>query len=264
MNPLLLVLLAYLLGAVPTSYWVGRGAYGVDLRRAGSGNLGATNTFRVLGWKAAVPVIVFDVLKGWVPVVLFPSFDAETGVAWALAYGGAAIVGHVFSIWVGFRGGKGVATSSGVFLGLAPWAVLLGLVVWLVTVLVTRIVSLGSILAAVALPIGVWLLPSGPFGGDTSLLLFTAGLSLFVLWAHRANLRRLVRGEELRFGAPPGTGPEAGPASESPAAETPRTEPSAETPRTDPSAETPRTGPTAETPRTGPAAETPRTGEDVP
>lgn len=216
MNPLLLVLLAYLVGSVPTSYWVGRGVYGVDLREEGSGNLGATNAFRVLGWKAAVPVVVVDVLKGWAPVVLFPAFDGEVAVAWALAYGAAAILGHVFSVWVGFRGGKGVATSSGVFMGLAPWAVLLGLVVWLVTVLLTRIVSLGSIMAAISLPIGVWLLPAGPFGGDPSLLLFTIGLAAFVVWAHRANVRRLARGEELRFGDAPGRGPVEGP---SPASE---------------------------------------------
>ncbi len=210
MNPLLLVLLAYLLGATPTSYWAGRALHDVDLRREGSGNLGATNALRVLGWKTAVPVAVVDVLKGWVPVVVFPLLHGTSEPTWALAYGGVAIVGHCFSVWIRFRGGKGVATSAGVFFGLAPWAASLALVVWLVAVLATRIVSVGSILAAIALPVGVWLLPTTLGRGDVPLLLFTAGLSLFVLWAHRANIRRLARGEELRFGTRPGTGPEPG------------------------------------------------------
>ena len=120
MSPYALVLLAYVVGATPTSFWVGRYGYGVDLREMGSGNLGATNTFRVLGGKAALPVMVVDIAKGWLPVFLFPQVDGSAAWTWALAYGAAAIVGHVFSFWVGFRGGKGVATSGGVFLALAP------------------------------------------------------------------------------------------------------------------------------------------------
>ncbi len=197
MSPLLLVPLAYLLGATPTSFWVGRAIYGVDLREEGSGNLGATNTFRVLGWKAALPVMVVDVTKGWLPVWLFPKVDGAQAWSWALAYGAAAILGHVFSAWVRFRGGKGVATSAGVFLGLAPWGVLIAFAVWLVTVLVTRIVSLASILAALAIPVAVAMTPHQ---GGNALLAFTLALALFVLWAHRANVGRLLRGEEHRFG----------------------------------------------------------------
>lgn len=196
MNPLLLLVVAYLLGAIPTSYWMGRSLYGVDLRHEGSGNLGATNTLRVLGWKAALPVMLVDVGKGWLPVWLFPQLDAAPW-GWALAYGGAAIVGHVFSVWVRFRGGKGVATSAGVFLGLAPWAVLAGFLVWLATLLATRIVSLSSILAALTIPVALLFTPHR--GGD-ALVAFTVALAAFVLWAHRGNVRRLLRGEEHRFG----------------------------------------------------------------
>ena len=107
MSPYVLLALAYVTGATPTSYLVGKGVYGTDLRTEGSGNLGGTNAFRVLGWKAALPVIVVDILKGWFPVWYFPQIHGDAPWTWALAYGGAAIVGHVSSFWVGFKGGKG-------------------------------------------------------------------------------------------------------------------------------------------------------------
>ncbi len=198
--PILLLAAAYLLGATPTSYWVGRGLRGIDLREHGSGNLGATNVFRVLGWKAALPVVVVDVLKGWVPVALFPALHPGVSEGWTLAFGAAAIIGHVFSFWVGFRGGKGVATSAGVFLALSPWGVLIALAVWMIAVALTRYVSLGSILAAAVLPVAVFLLPHG---GGNLLKAFTLALAAFVIWAHRANIRRLLRGEENRFARSP-------------------------------------------------------------
>lgn len=198
--PPALLVLAYLLGATPTSLWVGRALYGVDLRREGSGNLGATNTFRVLGWKPALPVILIDIGKGWVPVALFPLLVPGAGEGWLLAWGGAAIVGHVFSFWAGFRGGKGIATSAGVFLALAPWALLVGFLVWIVAVGVSRYVSLGSVLAALVLPFAVHLTPHR---GGQATLWFTVLLATFVIWAHRANLRRLARGQENRFGRQP-------------------------------------------------------------
>jgi glycerol-3-phosphate acyltransferase PlsY len=199
-NPFLLLILAYLLGATPTGLWVGKRFFGVDLRAVGSGNLGATNTFRVLGWKAALPVMLADVLKGWLPTWLFPRLDYEsTAWGWTLAYGGAAILGHVYSVWVRFKGGKGVATSGGVFLALAPWAVAAATVAWGVAVWITRIVSLGSVLAALVLPVAVLLTPHQ---GGNALTWFSVALSLFVIAAHRANLARLARGEEHRFGKP--------------------------------------------------------------
>ena len=191
----LFILLAYLVGATPTSYLVGRAGYGIDLREHGSGNLGATNVFRVLGWRAAVPVGLVDVAKGWFPAAMFPLWDSAPNPDWALAYGAAAIIGHVFSIWVKFQGGKGVATSAGVFIALAPWAVVAGLAVWVAVVTLTRIVSLGSLSAAVVLP-GVVVLT----GESLPTLWFAIGLALFVIYAHRSNIRRLLRGEENRFG----------------------------------------------------------------
>ncbi|CAN5623652.1 glycerol-3-phosphate 1-O-acyltransferase PlsY [soil metagenome] len=195
--PLLLVVASYLVGATPTSYWVGRGFHGVDLRTQGSGNLGATNVFRVLGWRWALPVVVVDILKGWAPVALFPLLLAGGVEVWALAFGAAAILGHMYSFWVGFRGGKGVATSAGVFLGLAPLAVLAAFVVWSAAVVLTRYVSLGSVLAALVLPVAVISLPHR---GGAILPFFASALAIFVIWAHRANVQRLLRGEENRIG----------------------------------------------------------------
>jgi len=198
LSPILLVLLAYLMGATPTSLWVGKGIYGVDLRTVGSKNLGATNAYRILGWKAALPVVAVDALKGWAPAALLPRLaHSDSPWAWVLAYGAAAILGHVYSVWVGFRGGKGVATGAGVFLALAPWAALAATGVWLAALGSTRIVSVASLLAAVALPVAVALTPHQ--GGPT-LVAFSAVLAVFVTWAHRANIGRLSRGEELRFG----------------------------------------------------------------
>jgi glycerol-3-phosphate acyltransferase PlsY len=197
MTPLLFVLLAYILGATPTSFWVGKFIFGVDLRTKGSGNLGATNTFRILGWKAAVPVALMDVLKGWIPVWYFPGLDQSEVWGWTLAYAGAAIVGHVFSFWVRFKGGKGIATSAGAFLALAPWAVLVSLLVWVGVTFTSRMVALGSLAAALALPITLLFLPHE---GGNALLGFTVGLALFVFWAHRTNIARILKGEEHRFG----------------------------------------------------------------
>jgi len=198
-SPFLLLVLAYLLGSIPTSQLVGRLGYGVDLTREGSGNLGATNTFRVLGWKAALPVVVVDVGKGWLPAWLFAQLDTSPAWTWALAYGAAAIAGHVFSVWVRFRGGKGVATSTGVFLALAPAALLAGFTIWLLVAFSTRIVSLASLAAAASVAAAVWILP--PPRGALALRAFTLLLAAFVFWSHRANIRRLVRGEENRFGS---------------------------------------------------------------
>ncbi len=195
--PLCLTALAYVLGATPTSYWVGKAFHGVDLRTVGSGNLGATNTFRTLGAKAAFPVMVFDIFKGWAPVALFPLWFPEVGGGWIPIFGAAAIVGHVFSFWVGFRGGKGVATSCGVFIALAPWATLIAFGVWLVVVVMTRYVSLGSILAAISLSIAIFFTPHE---GGRGVVALTLALALFVIWAHRTNIGRLLKGEESRIG----------------------------------------------------------------
>jgi len=162
----------------------------------GSGNLGATNTFRVLGWKAAVPVMLLDVTKGWVPVFLFPRLDDGAPWAWVLAYGAAAIVGHVFSFWVGFKGGKGIATSGGVFLALAPSAVLSAVIVWGVVLATVRIVSVASLAAAVSMPVAIAL---GDHPGGRTMVWFAVALAAFVCWAHRSNIHRLLNGQEPRI-----------------------------------------------------------------
>lgn len=194
MIPALLVVAAYLVGAFPTSFVVARTVRGIDLRQHGSGNLGATNAFRVLGWRAATPIFIIDILKGFAPAFWFPQIDGNVSPLWALVYGTAAIIGHVFSVYVRFKGGKGVATGAGVFLALAPLAVLGGLVVWLALVLLTGYVSLASISAAALLPVFVALT-----GAPAAVLVLSLLLAAFVVFAHRANIGRLMRGEEHRF-----------------------------------------------------------------
>lgn len=195
MTVLLALLAAYFLGAIPTSYWVARYVGGIDLREFGSRNLGATNLYRALGWRYAVPVGAFDVAKGAIPVLVFAPWAGSA--PWLpVAAGTAAVVGHVFSLFVGFKGGKGVATAAGVVLALAPLAVLVTAAVWAVVVKGSGYVSLGSVVAAVAFPVTVWLVgPRDPY-------LIGAGgiLATFIVFTHRANIRRLLKGTEARFG----------------------------------------------------------------
>ena len=189
------LILSYLVGAIPTSYLAGRMFRGIDLRKHGSGNLGATNLYRTLGWKYAIPVGLFDIAKGAVPVVLFaPQVSASERVA--VACGIAAVLGHVYSVFVRFRGGKGVATAAGVMLGLSPYAVLALVVLWALIVFGTGYVSLGSIVAAALLPLAVWVLHPGARGLLPVIGLVAAG----IVWLHRANIRRLLAGTENRFG----------------------------------------------------------------
>lgn len=197
MTVALLLAAAYLLGSTPASSLAGRLA-GVDLTRRGSGNLGGTNVFRVLGWRWALPVVVVDIGKGFVPAWFFPVWDGAGAPQLALAYGLAAIAGHVWSVFLRFRGGKGVATSGGVLLALAPLATAIGALVWGGLVLLTRTVSIASLAAATSLPVLTWL-----FDQPGEKVAFTAMLALFVWWTHRENVGRLVRGEELRFGGGP-------------------------------------------------------------
>jgi glycerol-3-phosphate acyltransferase PlsY len=153
-------------------------------------------------------VVVVDVAKGFVPTWLFADL-AGVGLGWTLLFGTAAILGHMFSFWVVFRGGKGVATSAGVFVALAPLAVLGCFGVWLLVTLTTRYVSVGSIAAAVALPALVaWTRPAGDGG---ALLIFSTALAAFVIWKHRSNIRRLLAGEENRFGRAGGPDPSGAP-----------------------------------------------------
>jgi len=195
-------LASYLLGAIPTSYLVVRLVKGQDLRRLGSGNLGATNLYRTLGWRYAIPVGLFDMLKGMLPVVVFGP-RAGGGPLLPLLLGLAALIGHVFSVFVRFRGGKGVATGAGIVLGLAPWAFLAAFGVWLVVVATSGYVSLGSMIAAVLLPPAVYLLH--PERRD--LVWLFALIAALIVFFHRANIKRLVAGTEHRFGRRATAGP---------------------------------------------------------
>ena len=191
----LAVVASYLLGAIPTSLWVVRAVKGRDLRSVGSGNLGATNLYRLLGFGYAIPVALFDALKGAVPVALLGPW-AGLGLVGSFLLGVVAVGGHAFSVFANFKGGKGVATGSGIVLGLAPWAFVVTLGVWIVTVRLSGYVSLGSILAAAVLPPAVWLLHP-----DRHAIVWgMAVLSATIIWLHRGNIRRLLDGTENRFG----------------------------------------------------------------
>jgi glycerol-3-phosphate acyltransferase PlsY len=188
-------LASYLLGAFPTSYVAGKVLKGIDLREHGSRNLGATNVYRVLGWKFAVPVAIVDIFKGTLPVVLFAPHVSDSTVV-AMLVGAMAVLGHVFSVFVGGKGGKGVATSAGVMLGLAPAAVGICMLIWLMLVRTTGYVSLGSMLGAVALPIGIQVLHPD----RRELVLPSAVLAVLIIFLHRSNIKRLLNGTENRFG----------------------------------------------------------------
>ena len=192
---------AYLVGAVPTSYLAGRLAKGIDLREHGSKNLGATNVYRLLGWGWAIPVGLIDVLKGVVPVWLIAPLSG--GPIWLpVVCGVAAVLGHVFSPYVRFKGGKGVATAAGMFLALAPLAVLCAFPVWAFVVWLSGYVSLGSVVTAALFPVWVRLTrPDAPFT-----LYAAVALAALIVVSHRANLRRLVAGTEHRFGRRAGAG----------------------------------------------------------
>jgi glycerol-3-phosphate acyltransferase PlsY len=193
---------SYLVGAIPTSYLAGRLFRGIDLREHGSKNLGATNVYRTLGWRYAVPVGLVDVAKGVVPVLVFAPQVSDSQL-FALGCGIAAILGHVFSIFVRFRGGKGVATAAGVMLGLTPLALGVAAVAWLIVVALSGYVSLASIAAAAVFPVGVYLLERLD---RPEILWLDALVALAIIWLHRANIRRLLNGTESRFGrrtAPP-------------------------------------------------------------
>lgn len=182
---------SYLTGSVPTSYLAGRAA-GVDLRRRGSGNLGTTNVYRVLGAGPAVPVLAVDFLKGFLPVWYFPLWDGSAFPQLSVLYGVAAIAGHVWSAFLGFRGGgKGVATGAGAVFAVATGAATVGALIWAGVAALTRTASVASLTAVTAVPPAAVLLDAPP-----SAVAFSVLLAALVWWTHRDNLLRLWRGEE--------------------------------------------------------------------
>ncbi|EAC4365671.1 glycerol-3-phosphate 1-O-acyltransferase PlsY [Listeria monocytogenes] len=192
-NLILLSLLAYVIGSIPSGLWIGKIFYKKDIREFGSGNLGATNSFRVLGIKAGSIVTVMDILKGTVATLLPFFFQLNVDHHFWLLTGAFAIIGHSFPLFAGFRGGKAVATSAGVILAYAPLLFVAALVVFLVTLKLSKYVSLSSMIGALAALI------ISLFIGDWILIVLVACIALFVIWRHRANITRIRNGEEPKI-----------------------------------------------------------------
>ncbi|MDB2415559.1 glycerol-3-phosphate 1-O-acyltransferase PlsY [bacterium] len=194
---ILLLLLAYLLGSIPFSVIAGKLLKGIDVREYGSGNAGATNTFRVLGKKAGIPVLILDVFKGFLAVdlVFFTDYvpTTEIFINLQLAFGIAAVLGHVFPIWAGFRGGKGVATLLGFMIGVFPEAALISIVVFVITLVFSKYVSLSSIFAGLFFPFGVYYLSDNIV---PTMMIFAIFVPVLLIATHQRNIERLVRGDE--------------------------------------------------------------------
>lgn len=197
-------MIGYLFGSFPAGYFAGRLA-GVDVRKVGSGNIGATNVLRVLGKKWGYPVFVIDALKGFAAVrTAFFLVNYWPGAKpyseyFAILAAMMSVAGHTFPVWLRFKGGKGVATSAGALIGLMPLAVPLVFFVWVVVFESTRYVSLASIVAAISLPIVAGLLAYWKFVDTSALIYFSLLIMLLVLWRHRSNFSRLLKGTEQRF-----------------------------------------------------------------
>ncbi len=185
--------LAYLLGSIPTGFILGAWA-GVDVRKSGSGNVGATNVARVVGKRQGILTLAADMAKGFVPVFVALQLGFDTGGAAFVAI--AAFLGHLFPVFLKFKGGKGVATALGIFLALAPVATVVLLLLFAVVVSVSRIVSLSSMIAAVAAPPVFWC-----FSYSAAVVETGGFLALMILWRHRSNIQRLLAGTEPKFGA---------------------------------------------------------------
>lgn len=196
---ILLLVTAYLLGSIPTAVWWGKRYYGIDVREFGSGNAGATNTFRVLGKKAGIPVLCIDILKGTVAVLLTHFspfvFDSNEFVNLELGLGIAALVGHVFPIFAGFRGGKGVATILGIVICLTPITSLLVLGVFLIVLLATRYVSLSSITAGLSFPFFLNIVLKNQ---NQTLLIFSIFVAALLVITHKKNITRLLKRQETK------------------------------------------------------------------
>lgn len=199
-------LLGYFVGSIPSGFLLAK-ARGIDIRTVGSGNIGATNVSRSLGKAAGILVLLADVLKGWLAVALLATvvsswFTRETAGPtrewFRICAGFGAVLGHNFTCWLHFKGGKGIATSAGVLLGLVPGALLILFGVWVAVFALTKYVSLASISACVALPFASWIT-----GRSSTMVLVTAAMAVLGIFQHRANIKRLLEGTESRFGSKP-------------------------------------------------------------
>lgn len=203
---LAVIVLSYLIGSFPTSILVGKYLKGIDIRDYGSGNAGGTNVLRTLGWVAGISVILFDVAKGWVASYYIAQFGYENGLISPLIVqilaGISSILGHVYTIFAKFKGGKGVGTAAGMLIAIYPLALLFCFSVFLLVAFSTKYVSLASMLAAITLPISLYLIeiyteqPTSPIQ-----FYFAVLVALFIVFTHRSNIGRLLKGEENRFGS---------------------------------------------------------------
>ena len=213
-NMVIVMLLSYLVGSIPTSVMLSKWRHGFDIRSKGSGNAGGTNVFRVLGWKSGVFVIVMDALKGvlattvvarlfWDPTLPFYNhtpFDDFTIIQ--MICGGAAVIGHVWTMFAGFKGGKGIATGAGMLIGIAPTEFAVSIAVFLIFLYAFRYVSLGSIMAAASFPLSLIIrynILSDEIHSYKTLVFFSTGIALFLIYSHRANIKRLIEGTERKI-----------------------------------------------------------------
>ena len=201
MQEILLAILAYCIGSIPTSVWVSRHFFNIDIRDYGSGNAGATNTFRVLGPRWGTFVMICDVLKGFLAVklaFLLPTVYHENDIRFLnlqLIFGISAVLGHIFPIWANFRGGKGVATLFGLVIGISPWTALACSGIFLIVLYLTRFVSLGSILAGIAFPVFILVV----FNVDNHFYrVFAIAVALLIILTHQKNIGRILRGNESK------------------------------------------------------------------
>ena len=198
------IILSYIFGSFPTSILTGRIIKKIDIRDHGSGNAGATNVFRVLGWKPALFVIIIDIFKGWFPTYFFSSYiylnpTLDPGFL-KIIFGFSSVLGHSYTIFAGFKGGKGIGTLLGMLIALFPIAIPLCLIVFILSLIITGYVSVGSIFASIFLPI--FLLISPLFGTtppDFSLIIFSLFIPFFVIFTHKSNISRLKTGNENQF-----------------------------------------------------------------
>jgi glycerol-3-phosphate acyltransferase PlsY len=210
----IMILLSYIVGSIPTSIIVSKLKSGIDIRKFGSGNAGGTNVIRVLGWRTGVLVIIFDILKGFIAtsVIARLYFDSslpfnnrtpfEDFTVLQIIAGSAAVLGHIWTAFAGFKGGKGIATAGGMFIGIAPIEVLVSLIIFTIVFVISRYVSLGSLSAAIAFPLTMVVrvnIFNVEIAGYHTLIFFITGISLLVIFTHRANIKRLIEGTENRL-----------------------------------------------------------------
>ncbi|MDR4507716.1 MAG: glycerol-3-phosphate 1-O-acyltransferase PlsY [Candidatus Brocadiaceae bacterium] len=194
-------IISYVTGSIPFGFLITKAVKGIDIRQVGSGNPGATNVTRILGKPYGFLVFFLDMAKGFFPVFLFCHFSAEPKFSLpAILCGVGVIIGHTFPVFLGFKGGKAAATSCGVFLWLAPLPIFISAAIWLITVSLTRYVSLGSIFGSIAMVISVTFMGKDPFGQGLSLTLFSVFISVLLIIRHKSNIKRIIERTENKVG----------------------------------------------------------------